>query len=41
VPGDIKSGAGEEGGGDDGDGRPKLHYAVQLALYVDILELPE
>lgn len=38
VPGDIKSGAGEEGGGDDSDGKPKLHYAVQLALYVDILE---
>jgi uncharacterized protein len=38
VPGDIKSGAGEEGGGDDADGKPKLHYAVQLALYVDILE---
>jgi predicted RecB family nuclease len=38
VPGDIKSGAGEEGGGDDGDGKPKLHYAVQLALYIDILE---
>jgi predicted RecB family nuclease len=38
VPGDIKSGAGEEGGGDDGDGKPKLHYAVQLALYVDVLE---
>src|SRR5262249_17465527 len=38
VPGDIKSGAGEEGGNDDGDGKPKLHYAVQLALYVDILE---
>jgi predicted RecB family nuclease len=38
VPGDIKSGAGEEGGGDDTDGKPKLHYAVQLALYVDILE---
>jgi predicted RecB family nuclease len=38
VPGDIKSGAGEEGGGDDNDGKPKLHYAVQLALYVDILE---
>jgi predicted RecB family nuclease len=38
VPGDIKSGAGEEGGGDDSDGRPKLHYAVQVALYVDILE---
>jgi predicted RecB family nuclease len=38
VPGDIKSGAGEEGGGDDSDGKPKLHYAVQLALYIDILE---
>jgi predicted RecB family nuclease len=38
IPGDIKSGAGEEGGGDDLDGKPKLHYAVQLALYVDILE---
>jgi predicted RecB family nuclease len=38
IPGDIKSGAGEEGGGEDGDGKPKLHYAVQLALYVDILE---
>jgi predicted RecB family nuclease len=42
VPGDIKSGAGEEGGGgdddDEGEGRPKKTYAVQLALYVDILE---
>jgi predicted RecB family nuclease len=38
VPGDIKSGAGEEGGSDDGDGKPKLHYAVQLALYIDVLE---
>ena len=48
VPIDIKSGRGKEGGaGDDGDdddegdgntGKPKLHYAVQLALYVDVLE---
>lgn len=39
VPGDIKSGAGEEGGDDeDDDGRPKKTYAVQLALYMDILE---
>lgn len=39
VPIDIKSGAGEDGGGsDDEDGKPKLHYAVQLALYVDVLE---
>lgn len=39
IPIDIKSGAGEEGGGsEDEDGKPKLHYAVQLALYVDVLE---
>ena len=38
IPIDIKSGRGEEDGGIDGDGKPKLHYAVQLALYVDILE---
>lgn len=38
VPGDIKSGAGEEGGGEDSERKPKLHYAVQLALYVDVLE---
>lgn len=38
VAGDIKSGAGEEGGGDEGDGKPKVHYAVQLGLYTDILE---
>ncbi len=37
VAGDIKSGAGEEGGDDD-EGKPKKHYAVQLALYTDILE---
>ena len=36
VAGDIKSGAGEEGVVDDR--RPKKHYAVQLALYTDILE---
>ena len=36
VVGDIKSGAGQEGPEDDAT--PKLHYAVQLALYVDILE---
>ncbi len=36
VAGDIKSGGGEEGGEDDP--RPKKHYAVQLALYTDILE---
>ena len=38
IPGDIKSGRGKEGGDDDRDGRPKRHYAVQLGLYVDILE---
>jgi predicted RecB family nuclease len=38
IAGDIKSGAGEEGATDDNDGKPKLHYAVQLALYTDILE---
>ena len=36
VAGDIKSGAGEEGPEDDSS--PKLHYAVQLGLYTDILE---
>jgi len=36
IPIDIKSGSGEEGSDDD-EGRPKLDYAVQLALYVDIL----
>lgn len=36
LPGDIKSGRAEEGEGDAA--RPKRHYAVQLALYVDVLE---
>jgi predicted RecB family nuclease len=38
VAGDIKSGAGEEGATEEDDGKPKKHYAVQLALYTDILE---
>jgi predicted RecB family nuclease len=38
VAGDIKSGAGEEGATDENEGKPKKHYAVQLALYTDILE---
>ena len=32
VAGDIKSGAGVEGATDDSDGKPKKHYAAQLAL---------
>jgi predicted RecB family nuclease len=36
VPGDIKAGAGEEG--QDEDRKPKKRYALQLALYVDVLE---
>ncbi len=38
IAGDIKSGSGEEEIGDDGEGKPKKHYAVQLALYTDIIE---
>jgi len=38
IPGDIKSGAGAEGANEDSDGKPKRHYAVQLALYSDILQ---
>lgn len=38
VAGDIKSGAGEETIGDADDKKPKKRYAVQLALYTDILE---
>jgi uncharacterized protein len=41
VAGDIKSGAGEEGDEDIGNEKPKRHYAVQLALYTDILETQE
>ena len=37
VAGDIKSGSGVEGGTEDSDGRPKQHYAVQLAFYTDVL----
>lgn len=36
IAGDIKSGSGEEGSEDSS--KPKLHYAVQLGLYTDILE---
>ncbi len=38
IPGDIKSGGGMEGGDEDGDGRLKRHYAVQLGHYSNILE---
>ncbi|MBN2467669.1 MAG: TM0106 family RecB-like putative nuclease [Deltaproteobacteria bacterium] len=38
VAGDIKSGAGREGINDKTDGKLKKHYAVQLALYTDILD---
>ena len=38
VAGDIKSGSGEEGGGEDEEGKPKKTYAVQLGLYTQILE---
>lgn len=38
APGDIKSGRAEEGSDEDGDGKPKLRYAVQLGLYIEILE---
>lgn len=38
VAGDVKSGAAEEGCGEEEEGKPKLTYAVQLALYTDILE---
>lgn len=36
---DIKSGRADEDGDEDaGSGRPKIHYAVQVALYTDVLE---
>jgi predicted RecB family nuclease len=38
ISGDIKSGSALEGENDSSEGRPKLHYTVQLALYTDILE---
>lgn len=38
VAADIKSGRGKEGDSDEGDGKPKAHYAVQLAFYADILD---
>jgi predicted RecB family nuclease len=35
---DIKSGQGEVGGKDEDNGKLKAHYAVQVALYTDILQ---
>ncbi|MGH9946937.1 MAG: TM0106 family RecB-like putative nuclease [Pyrinomonadaceae bacterium] len=38
IPIEIKSGSAEEGSDETGDGgKPKKHYAVQLALYAEIL----
>lgn len=37
VPGDVKSGAADEGPS-SGQRKLKVHYAVQLALHVDVLE---
>lgn len=34
---DIKSGSGLEGEDEESDGKPKKHYALQLALYTDAL----
>src|SRR5688572_19483040 len=36
VPGDIKAGKAEEGPEDNA--KPKVHYAVQLGMYLDILQ---
>ena len=38
IAGDIKSGSGNEGADDEDEGKPKKHYAMQLALYTDILD---
>jgi predicted RecB family nuclease len=40
VPIDIKSGKGLEGvdEGEDEEGKPKKHYAVQIGLYIDVLK---
>lgn len=38
VPIEIKSGSAEEGGDENGSGKLKKHYAVQLALYCEILQ---
>ncbi len=41
IPIDIKSGSAFEGGSDDGagdEGKPRLHYAIQLCLYNELLK---
>jgi predicted RecB family nuclease len=38
VPGDIKSGAGDEDGAPGGERKPKVSYGAQLAPYVDVLK---
>lgn len=38
IAGDIKSGSGMEGENHFSEGKLKLHYAIQLGLYIDILE---
>lgn len=37
IAADIKSGQGEAGESDEDDGKLKPHYAVQVALYTDVL----
>jgi predicted RecB family nuclease len=38
FPGSVKSGRGKEAGDHDRADKPRRHYGVQLALYIDILE---
>ena len=40
VPGDVKSGRGKDGGDDDHDGKPKLHYAVQQMSWFHVARYP-
>ena len=37
IAADIKSGRADDGGDEEGEGRPKAAYAVQVALYADVL----
>ncbi|MDD4895365.1 MAG: TM0106 family RecB-like putative nuclease [Atribacterota bacterium] len=38
IAGDIKSGSALEGENNESEGKLKIHYAIQLGLYTDILE---